>query len=104
FHAPGGPADAALMTQKGSFPYLEGPSVQAVELPYRDGQLALVVLLPRRADGLAALEKMLTPARLAGWLKGLRKRELHVTLPRFKVGSSFQLRTALTALGMPVAF
>jgi serpin B len=105
FHlAGGGSSAAALMSQKGTFGYLDGGTFQALELPYTARELSMVVLLPRRVDGLAALEKMLAPAKLAGWLKGLKKRAVMVTLPRFKVSSASRLNGVLGELGMPLAF
>jgi serpin B len=104
FHTGGGQANALLMSQRGQFGYTDSETVQAVELPYQDGDLSMVVLLPRRVDGLPALEKLLTPARLAGWLGGLKKREVLVSLPRFKLSATLRLNEPLSGLGMPLAF
>ena len=96
--------DVPLMSQQRRFRYLDGGSFQALELPYDADQQSMVVFLPKRADGLAELEKTLTAARLADWLAQLAAQEVDVTLPRFKVTADFQLKDALTDLGMPLAF
>ena len=96
--------DVPLMSQLRRFRYLDGGSFQALELPYDADQQSMVVFLPKRADGLAELEKTLTAARLADWLAQLGAQEVDVTLPRFKVTADFQLKDALTDLGMPLAF
>ncbi|MBA4192615.1 MAG: serpin family protein [Planctomycetaceae bacterium] len=76
-----------------------------VELPYRTGEVSMVVMMPRFPDGLPALERTLTPEKLAGWLGGLKDRaELEVSMPRFKFESQFQLSKHLQALGMTDAF
>ena len=93
-----------LMSQQGAFRYLDGGSFQALELPYDANQQSMIVFLPKRADGLAELEKTLTAARVTDWLAQLAVREVDVTLPRFKVTAEFQLKDALTDLGMPLAF
>jgi serine protease inhibitor len=96
--------DVPLMNQKGAFGYLDGGRFQALELPYDANQQSMIVFLPKRVDGLAELEKTLTAARVTEWLTQLTVREVDVTLPRFKVTAEFNLKDALTALGMPLAF
>jgi serpin B len=105
FHLAGGKSvKAPLMYQKGKFNYHEGRGLQVLEMPYAGKNLSLVALLPARADGLEALEKDLTPKKLAGWLEGLHPRIVEVTFPRFKVTAEFSLKPALSALGMELAF
>jgi serpin B len=93
-----------LMNRRGGFRYLDGGSFQALELPYEAGDLSMVVFLPRRVDGLAELEQSLTAARVTEWLAGMTPDDVAVTLPRFKVIAQFELKRALTELGMPLAF
>jgi serpin B len=73
-------------------------------MPYVGKDLSMVVLLPKKVDGLADLEKSLTPANLARWLKALRSQEVQVAFPRFQMTSAFQLKDQLSSLGMPLAF
>ena len=96
--------DVPLMSQQRSLRYLDGGSFQALELPYDADQQSMIVFLPKRVDGLAELEKTLTASRVTDWLTQLAVQEVDVTLPRFKVTAEFQLKDALTALGMPLAF
>jgi leukocyte elastase inhibitor len=96
--------DVPLMNQRRTFAYLDGGSFQALELPYGAGEQSMIVFLPKTTDGLAEFEKTLTAARLADWLAGMSPRDVVVTLPRFKITAEFQLRDALTTLGMPLAF
>jgi serpin B len=97
-------APVPLMRVGGSFPYFADDRVQAVSLPYAGGQLSLVVLLPKAADGLGALEQSLTAEQLESWLAGLRRREGDVLLPRSTVTSQFDLNTTLEEMGMRKAF
>ena len=85
--------------------YAEHDGIKMVELPYKGGELSMVVILPKLPDGLPALEKQLTPDRLAKWLAGLRDRaQLGVLLPKFKIESRYELVGPLKALGMTDAF
>jgi serpin B len=93
-----------MMHQAGRFPYLDGGTFQALELPYAGDALSMVVLLPKEVDGLAALEESLSAARLAGWLRTLADRRVEVALPRFKVEAGLELQDVLAAMGMPLAF
>jgi serpin B len=95
---------APLMHQEGEFGYYDGGSFQVLEMPYVGKDVTMVVLLPKKADGLAALEKDLTADKLAGWLGKPRKDEVNVALPKFKTTSSFELAPTLADLGMKTAF
>jgi len=55
-------------------------------------------------DGLPALEKSLTPESLTGWTGAMPSREVQVSMPKFRVESSFSLAKTLAAMGMPTAF
>jgi serpin B len=96
--------DVPLMSQQRQLRYLDGGSFQALELPYDANQQSMIVFLPKQAGGLAELEKTLTAARVTDWLANMTVHDVYVTLPRFKVTAEFQLKDALSELGMPVAF
>ena len=93
-----------MMHQTQSFGYAETDDVQLLEMPYVGEEVSMVVLLPKKADGLPALEKALTAERLGEWLSGLHMRRTVVTLPRFSMTSQFSLSDTLRAMGMTDAF
>jgi len=74
------------------------------EFPYKGGQIAMTVLVPRSLEGLANLEKLFTPDNLRQWLSRLQGRPVHVTLPKFKLQTSYEMKDPLKALGMVRAF
>ncbi|MCY3017687.1 MAG: serpin family protein [Planctomycetota bacterium] len=96
--------DCPMMHRKGGYGYKEGDGFMALQLPYQGGELSMIVLLPNAMDGLPKLEKDLTSANLAAWLRGFQHGDVAVTLPRFKVTAAFMLGDALQALGMSDAF
>jgi serpin B len=104
FLAGGDKVTAPMMHQASKFKYLDADTVQVLEMPYVGKDLSMVVLLPKKVDGLAELEKSLSAARLALWLSRAREQEVVVSLPRFKATSEFRLESQLTALGMKKAF
>jgi serpin B len=105
FFAEGGrKVKAPMMNQSEQFGYMDGGEFQALEMPYKGDALSMVVLLPKKEDGLAALEKTLSAEKVAGWIGELRNRKVQVTVPKFKTTAQFMLADTLKALGMPLAF
>lgn len=102
--AGGEKVDAAMMNQSGDFPYMEAEDFQALELPYVNDELSMIVLLPKKTDGLAEFEKRLTAEDLGKWLAKLRKREVVVSLPKFEMTRQFSLASVLKSMGMTDAF
>lgn len=104
FHTAGGEVAARLMRRVAHFGYAEDDAVQVVSLPYRGHDTSMFVVLPRRRDGLAAVEGGLTAERLAGWVAGTKHVKVDVQLPRFEVTHAFDAVQALGALGVRRAF
>jgi len=76
-----------------------------VELPYRTGEISMVVIVPKLPDGLPALERQLTQETLTKWLGGLTDRaDLEVSIPRFKIEMPSEVAKHLKTLGMTDAF
>jgi serpin B len=96
--------NAATMNQKAEFGYMETDTFQALELPYVDEELSMVILLPKKFDALDEFEKTLTPEILTQWLIKIHKREVVVFLPKFKMTSQFSLASVLESMGMEDAF
>ncbi|MEN6450681.1 MAG: serpin family protein, partial [Thermoguttaceae bacterium] len=93
-----------LMHQKTSFGYAETETLQTLEMPYAGRGLSMVVLLPKKVDGLSELEKSLSADMLDSIVSNLRNREVITAIPRFKLETSFQMNPTLRALGMKLAF
>ncbi len=93
-----------MMNQTSGFGYMETDTVQVLAMPYVNNELSMVILLPKKLDGVDEMEKGLTSDAIAGWLAKLRKREVQVYLPRFKLTSEFELAQVLGGMGMPDAF
>jgi serpin B len=92
------------MRQTAKFGYTDTPGLQVLEMPYVGGELSMVVLLPKKADGLAEFEATLSAAQLKTWVSRLRTRKVAVFLPKFKLEFGIGLAKTLAAMGMPRAF
>jgi serpin B len=98
-------AEAVLMHRVGGFQYAETDAYQVLDLPYAGKRVSMTVILPRKPDGLPAVEKELSGEKLAAVLKGLHfERTVHVHLPKFKVEKRFTLNKPLKDMGMKAAF
>jgi serine protease inhibitor len=94
----------ARMAQSGRFDYFETPDVQAIRLPFGDGDLVMQVLLPAKSSSLEALETELTPELWAVWKSHYVPRQGSIELPRFELKSHYRLNAPLQTLGMRSAF
>ena len=95
---------AAFMRMTAYFPYLEMQDMRVISIPYRAADLSLIVILPNRVDGLAAVERKLTPENFRKWAAGLERREVILDLPRFVVASGAGLSETMKKMGMSAAF
>jgi serpin B len=92
------------MSQTVRTDYAETPDLQLLELPYADHRLSMILLLPRRTDGLDSVEGSFDQARVSGWLARREWREVEVHLPRFTFSVGSGLEGPLMAMGMKLAF
>ncbi len=102
--ASGKKVKTSLMMQRGHFRYGEDEAVQVLEIPYGNDQLCMRIFLPRKANGLGALERRMTAPRLAVLAEKLRQEDVMLYLPRFKIEAQLPLTDALQAMGMKLAF
>jgi serpin B len=92
-----------MMDQRDVFPKGLGESYQAVELPYKGGRFAMLLILP--AEG--ALEDLvagLDEAALAAMIDGLEPGAITVKMPRFSFSSTPPVEDGLRTLGMTKMF
>src|SRR5262249_31009260 len=94
-----------MMHKETLFKYAETDSLQAVELPYVGDEVALLVMLPKQANGMAALEKQMTGEYFNSIVKQMQTAvQVDLSLPRFKVETNYDLVPVMKKLGMIDAF
>ena len=103
---PGGPGmTVRMMRGTAARSYLSRDGYQAVLLPYADRRLAMAVVLP---DGpLDALRPVIAaggPGGLGGLLAGASRRQVTLSMPRFRLEADFDLVPVLQRLGVHLAF
>ena len=98
-------ADVQMMSVKNHFHYFENADMQLVAMPYAKNELSFVILLPRKQDGIADLEKKYTGNAISQWMNlGSGTPDVTVQMPKFKLEAKFDLGDQLAAMGMSDAF
>jgi serpin B len=105
FHVkPGVDVQARFMSAQDSFLYGQYDGTKLVSLPYGEGSLTMTILLPDDATGLEHLETALD----GGWIEAatgrLERRLVNLTIPKFSTTVRMSLKSALSKMGMPLAF
>ena len=84
--------------------YAETPDSKTLELDYAGHRFSMVIVLPNKRNGLAALEKSLTNAELGRMLTSMTNRKVEVSLPRMHLNRRQKLNDVLKSLGIKLAF
>jgi serpin B len=101
----GSPGKVPMMHQKAEYLYYEDSNTQALEIPYVGKQLSMLIVLPRKNDGLPATERQWTTGNLHRQvLDGLESTEVQLWLPRFRMEFATSLVPILCAMGAEAAF
>jgi len=105
FHLTGGKtADVPMMATQNEMGYAKRNGFSVLAIPYQLGELQFLILLPDKADGLAALESKLSSGLLVS-NANLPSAEVRLSLPRFKLEPPlFKLAAELKRLGIKSAF
>lgn len=92
-----------MKPDKATFNYADTDGLQILELPYKGGELSMLILLP--SENNSALENSLTAEKLGEYENLMKETKLDaIYLPKFKFDAEYSLNGALSAMGMPSAF
>jgi serpin B len=92
-----------MMSRRAETNYTEGEGYQAVELPYKGGDVQMLVLLPDQGE-FEAFERSLNEELVQETLQRLARTDVKLFMPRFAYESSFSLADTLAGMGMPDPF
>ena len=93
-----------MMHRKGRFGYYETDDLQVLEMPYEGSSFSMLIILPKKADGLEAVEKELTPQFIGELMDSITPQKVDVTVPKFRFEASYSLKEPLMEMGMDEAF
>lgn len=103
FHAAAGDRTVSMMHQTLDASYAEGANYQALELPYLSPSVRMLLVLPA-AGSFDSVVSGLDEAFFQEMRSTLRQHEATLALPKFQFESKHELKSPLSALGMPTAF
>jgi len=95
--------DVPMMHITESYRHARAPGLQALEVPYGNDWIVMLLVLPDKGQ-FEAVERRLDVASVVELTRSARSVEVALTLPRFRVESSFALREPLTRIGIQRAF
>jgi serine protease inhibitor len=97
-------ASVDMMHQTGTYPYLRGADFQAIRIPYGQGRLSMLIVLPDSSTSLSSFVAGMTTGELNSWTAQLQTLYGSIALPRFTSTYGASLPSALSSLGMGIAF
>ncbi|MDD4385510.1 MAG: serpin family protein, partial [Bacteroidales bacterium] len=95
---------ARMMSIRDKFNVYEGDDLKMIELPYAGKQYSMLVVLPNEDISIKNFEQNVSLENIDNYIDLLSKREVYLTLPKFKFESEYELKPILSNLGMPIAF
>ncbi|MGG4095053.1 serpin family protein [Paenibacillus lautus] len=102
-HSDGTTQKIPMMKREARYSYKEGASWQAIRIPYGDGRMHMLVILPKETSSMDELQQQLWKDTSA-WKDDFSHETIQLGLPKFKVEQTFELPDALQSLGMIQAF
>jgi serine protease inhibitor len=93
-----------MMHQTGTYSYFQGNHFQMVRLPYGEGRLSMLIVLPDEWMSLDSLIASLSAEQLDEWVRQMRSLPGQLGLPRFTAQFQDDVVRPLGALGMGAAF
>ncbi|MGD9934014.1 MAG: serpin family protein [Dehalococcoidia bacterium] len=99
----GSTVQAQMMRQSEQLRYAKGEGFEAVELPYIDGSLAMLVVVPDLGE-FEAVEADFNAPALSRIVDDLKVAQVELGFPKFTFRTQASLKKALIAMGMPIAF
>lgn len=94
-----------LMSQELSAAYYSDKRIKAVELPYKDSELSMVIVMPSETQQpLDSIRSYFSEAKYNEMVSKMYYTDVNLLLPKFKTEFSTSLKNDLTKMGMPYSF
>ncbi len=103
FASPSDKVKTDFMIKRETFSYLQDKDLQMVDIPYKDSDLAMTMILPSKESNLPAMIAKLDQAVLKNRFHSMKPEEIVLHIPKFTVTwGTMNLTSALEKMGMPV--
>lgn len=104
FYAKDEEIELAFMQLEEELAYMENDDVEAVRLPYGEGEMQMEIYLPKEDKDLTEFIASTLPEHRADWQDAFEKTTGTVHMPKFELEYDIVLNDALQALGIEDAF
>ena len=84
--------------------YLKESNFEAVRIPYEDNNFGMYIFLPNQGQNVDNLMKYMTFDNWNKWMKSFNKKQVQVSIPKFKIEFEQKLNDMLKNFGMKSAF
>jgi len=84
--------------------YTENEKLEVLEIPYEGEKISMIILLPKKVDGIDSLEKSLTVEDFSKWKESLSESRMDVYMPKFTFKTDYDLKGKLQKMGISSAF
>lgn len=99
----GSSASVPMMRNVGSYSFSMGADYDAVQLPYKGEELALLIVVPK-SGAMAEQQAALDAEKLRGIVDGLDRGRVDLSMPKVEYEQEIDMKPVLSAMGMPNAF
>ena len=93
-----------FMNQTEFLGYFENDEIQFVSIPYKGNDKSFCIILPQKRYGIAEIENELDEALLNKIFNNLEYTKVILSIPKFKLETSYSLIEPLKKLGLKAAF
>jgi serine protease inhibitor len=102
----GGTKDCKMMEIRSYFKYFEDSLMQAIDIPYGNGNYSMTVILPGYWEDIDELIEGLTEEKWNEWMNSFSEDSVNLFLPKLKLEYKTDsiLEKVLTDMGMGIAF
>lgn len=104
FLSKGSGINVPFMNQQSGFKYYEDSVIKAIELPYKEDKASMMIFLPNTNNGIGEFEKSFDLRYYLDIMASLETKDVRLSLPKFETTCKFKLCSALSRMGMPLAF
>lgn len=96
--------DCDYMKETAVYSCMINDDFSAVDLPYGNQDYSMTIFKPRMGKTLDDFMAIFNQENFSKWMESLSNDSITIKLPKFKFGYGIELKDALTALGMGIAF
>ncbi|RLD74001.1 MAG: hypothetical protein DRJ10_17270, partial [Bacteroidetes bacterium] len=93
-----------FMNQIAYLKYNENDVFQVIEFPYSGGDISMIVILPKKINGIDSIENAMNPVNLDFWTSELYTKQVRVSFPKFKSEFRQDVVPVIRELGCEIPF